>query len=107
MTNQWNIPPALEAEIKKRDRYCVYCGVELLDCVPQKGSRKTVASWEHIINDARIVTRENIARCCFSCNASKGAKILSEWIHSEYCQKNGITTETVAEVIKVALKVGS
>ena len=107
MANQWNIPSWLEEEIRQRDKFCVYCGVELLDCVPQKGSRKTVASWEHIINDAGIVTRENIARCCFSCNASKGAKKLSEWIHSEYCQKNGITTETVAEVIKVALKAGS
>jgi len=49
MANQWNIPASLEAEIKKRDKFCVYCGVELLDHVPQKGSRKTVASWEYII----------------------------------------------------------
>lgn len=42
------------------------------------GSRKTVATWEHIINDASIVTRENIALCCVACNSSKGTKRLLE-----------------------------
>jgi len=107
LTNQWNIPSWLEKEIIDRDKHCVYCQVELIDKVPKTGSRKTVASWEHIINDARIVTKENIARCCFSCNASKGAKILSEWMKSPYCQNNGITSESVAEVVKTALKAGA
>jgi hypothetical protein len=66
-------------------------------------SRKTVASWEHIINDASIVTRENIALCCVSCNASKGTKKLYDWLQSSYCKKRGITKDTVAEVVKKAL----
>jgi len=99
--NKWNIPDWLESEILKRDKNCVYCGITF---GASQESRKDLATWEHIVNDARIVTRENIARCCFSCNASKGAKELSHWLDSEYCKKRGITIDTVAEVVKQALK---
>ena len=58
--------------------------------------------WEHIVNDAKIVTRENIALCCRSCNSSKGVKALGVWLGSEYCKRHGITMETVAEVVKQA-----
>jgi len=98
--NNWNIPKELEKEIIKRDKVCVYCGIKF-DSI--KNSRKSQASWEHIINDASIITRENIARCCVGCNASKGTKKLSDWIHSKYCKNKGITYDTVAEVIKNAL----
>jgi 5-methylcytosine-specific restriction endonuclease McrA len=98
--NNWNIPKELEEEIIKRDKVCVYCGVKFGS--PNE-SRKTQASWEHIINDARIITRENIALCCISCNASKGSKKLSEWLKSKYCQKKGISYNTVAEIIQNAL----
>lgn len=98
--NRWNIPDWLEAEIRDRDRICVYCRVEF---TWSKESRRAIATWEHIINDARIITRENIARCCFSCNCSKGAKKLSDWLESAYCQKRGISKQTVAEVVKQVL----
>ena len=101
--NQWNIPEWLEIEVKARDKACVYCGVKMLDQMPQHGPRKSVATWEHIINDARIVTRENIARCCVACNSSKGTKPLAVWMQSTYCRKHGINRETVAEVVRKAL----
>lgn len=72
--------------------------------MPARGPRKSVATWEHIINDASIVTRENIARCCVACNASKGSKKLSDWLLSNYCNVRGITKDTVADVVKRALK---
>jgi hypothetical protein len=61
--NIWGIPEWLESEVSARDKACVYCGVQMIEKVPSGGSRKAAATWEHIINDARIVTRENIARC--------------------------------------------
>ena len=82
--NRWNIPDWLEREVTERDRRCVYCGVEF---VSGNDARNTKASWEHIVNDARIVNRENIAKCCVSCNASKGAKDLAIWLESNYCKK--------------------
>jgi len=97
--NPWNIPGWLEKEIIARDVYCVYCGIQFGSC----GTRKSKASWEHIINDARIVTRENIALCCVSCNASKGTKLLTDWITSSYCRNKNITPQSVAEVVKRAL----
>lgn len=98
--NRWNIPDWLEREVLERDRKCVYCGIEFGGI---KESRKSMPTWEHIVNDARIITRENIVRCCFSCNASKGARALAIWLASQYCIKRGITKHTVAEVVKKAL----
>jgi len=98
--NNWNIPDWLEIEVKARDRKCVYCRTEF---GPAKVSRKSTATWEHIINDAKIITRKNIARCCFSCNSSKGTKKLADWLESDYCKNRGITKDSVAEVVRQAL----
>jgi hypothetical protein len=86
--------------VLSRDVACVYCGVVFSSPALTPGARP---SWEHIINDMRIVTRENIVRCCMSCNSSKGTKDLSTWLRSEYCRRKGITRYTVAEVVRDAL----
>jgi|SRR6266404_59759 len=101
--NRWGIPDWLEEGVKERDKTCVYCGVLMIEDMPRHGPRTAVATWEHIINDASIVSRENIARCCVACNASKGTKKLSDWIQSSYCKKRGISKDTVAKVVKEAL----
>ena len=62
--NQWGITDSLEAEVKDRDKTFVYYGMKMIDQMPPRGPRRAVATWEHIVNDARIVTRESIARCC-------------------------------------------
>jgi hypothetical protein len=69
-------------------------------------SRKNAATWEHIVNDVTIVTKENIARCCSSCNSSKGTKKLSDWINSDYCKRNKIDNNSVAPIIKRVLSMG-
>lgn len=98
--NRWNIPAWLEAEVLARDLHCVYCGVEFAF---GGSSRRHRASWEHIINDAMIVTRENIARCCMACNSSKGVKGLSVWLESKYCKGREITAWSVAPIVRAAL----
>jgi hypothetical protein len=102
--NRWNIPEWLESEVKRRDTTCVYCGIEMIDRLSQGKPRAAVATWEHIINDARIVTLENIALCCAACNSSKGTKDLSDWIQSSYCKKKGINKQTVGQVVRAALE---
>ena len=84
----------------QRDRSCVYCRVVF--GVPDARARNR-PSWEHIVNDARIITRENISLCCRACNSSKGVKPLEVWLESAYCKHRGISRETVAEVVKNAL----
>ena len=102
--NRWNIPPSLELEVVARDGTCVYCRVDFSKLSAVRGEKP---SWEHIVNDARIITAQNIARCCMSCNASKGAKELSAWLASNYCQRKGISTASVAQVVRDALAVRS
>jgi 5-methylcytosine-specific restriction endonuclease McrA len=101
--NRWAIPEWLENEVRERDRKCVYCRIPMIELPAADGSRRSVATWEHIINDASIVTPENIVRCCASCNSSKGTKELSVWIESSYCKQRGIGRDTVADVVKQAL----
>jgi len=103
MTNNWNIPGWLEKVIRERDKVCVYCGCEF---TPAKVSKKSAASWEHIINDASIITKENIALCCCGCNASKGQKQLSVWLQTKYCKERDISSESVAPIIKQAIRNG-
>lgn len=98
MANKWGIPKEVEKHVLERDRNCVYCGTEF-----SNENRKTKASWEHIVNDIRINGANNIALCCMSCNASKGAKLLSEWLDGKYCKNKNITPKTVAVVVKEAI----
>jgi hypothetical protein len=103
--NRWGIPVWLEKQVKDRDKACIYCGIQMIEKMPSSGARNAVATWEHIINDASIITRENIARCCCACNSSKGTKKLSDWLKSDYCRKRGINKDTVAEIVKQALRI--
>jgi hypothetical protein len=98
--NRWNIPSLLEQHVLDRDRHCVYCGVAF---VPYGTDRRSKASWEHIVNDVKIITEANIARCCVSCNASKGARALEVWLESKYCKNRGIHALSVAAVVKAHL----
>ena len=100
MANRWNIPQWLEQEIRARDKHCVYCGVRF---GVVGAPRQEQASWEHIVNDARIISRENIALCCVGCNASKGAKDLEDWLMSRYCLNRGIDRQSVAPVVQAAI----
>ena len=102
--NRWGIPQSLEKEILARDQNCIYCGVELHHKSSNTAVRKARASWEHIVNDASIRTPENIALCCISCNASKGARDLKLWLNSKYCISRGITAQTIAAVARAHLQ---
>jgi ribosomal protein S27AE len=59
--NRWDITAWLEQAVTRRDKFCVYCGVTFGSSNDCAGNRP---SWEHIVNDARIVTKENISLCC-------------------------------------------
>lgn len=97
MANRWGIQKEVEELVKKRDLQCVYCGILFTNSVL---THKTRPTWEHIINDIRINGSDNITLCCGSCNASKGAKILADWLNSKYCLTKGITKDNVATVVK-------
>jgi 5-methylcytosine-specific restriction endonuclease McrA len=105
--NNWGIPARLEREVRLRDKECVYCRIPMRESPLPDGLRGDTATWEHIVNNGTLITRENIARCCASCNSSKGTKKLSVWIESSYCKRRGIRPDTVADVVKQALTNGA
>lgn len=88
----------MEVYILQRDKDCIYCRATFEPLSP-----KARPTWEHIINDSQMVTRENIARCCMSCNSSKGNRPLAVWLSSAYCKNRGIIAEQVAEVRRAQL----
>lgn len=98
MANRWGIPLEVEKAVLIRDERCVYCGCEF------GSERARKRSWEHIINDVDIATVENIALCCVGCNASKGAKVLTQWLDSLGAKRRGIAETTLAPVVLAALK---
>lgn len=104
MPNRWGIPYETEVIVRKRDLKCVYCGIEFTDSAC---SRKSIPTWEHIINDIKMNGPDNIAICCCACNASKGAKRLEDWLKSKYCTTKNISLETVAPIVKNSLRVNS
>jgi hypothetical protein len=99
--NRWNIPERLEEAVRERDKSCIYCGIIFSDDPQSFRERR---SWEHIVNDANIITLENIALCCRGCNSSKGAKLLAVWMGSLYCKRKNISKDTVAQVVKEMLQ---
>lgn len=104
--NAWGISARDEAQIRKRDKRCAYCGGHLKLRLKAKGVPKDKATWEHINNDdLNPKNLANIVLCCGACNGSKGAKTLWKWFESEYCKRNDINEETVlSPVVKKWLK---
>jgi 5-methylcytosine-specific restriction endonuclease McrA len=94
--SQWNIPLEVQKIVKSRDENCVYCGIQFND-----SDNKTKATWEHIENDITKNTMDNICLSCVSCNTSKGAKTLIDWLeNSKYCKDKNITKLNVADIVK-------
>jgi hypothetical protein len=99
MANNWGIPYELEKEVRRRDKYCVYCSIELKEHPLRKGTPGDKATFEHIDNDG-LPSEQNIAMCCASCNASKGIKRLLDWFNTAYCKEKNINETTVAGIVK-------
>jgi hypothetical protein len=97
--NSWNIPDWLEDKIRRRDKLCIYCHIKMKSYPRARGVPRNKATWEHIDNDD-MRSETNIAICCGACNTSKGAKTLSEWFESEYCNKKNINEKTVSAVVR-------
>ena len=94
MVNKWDIPDWLERKVRNRDKFCVYCKVRLKE--HPYGHK---ATFEHIDNNG-LPTEDNIAMCCFSCNASKGTEKLLDWLGSPHCKRKKINEKTVARIVK-------
>lgn len=103
--NRWRISDRDEAEIRKRDKRCVYCHVKMKAHPKAKGVPGDKLTWEHINNnDLNPKHRINVVLCCGQCNNSKGATKLLEWFKSDYCKKRNINERTVSRAVKAWLR---
>lgn len=104
--NAWGISVGDEGQIRKRDKRCSYCGVQMKPRLKARGVPRDKATWEHINNDdLNPKNLANIVLCCGACNGSKGAKTLWKWFESDYCKDNKINARTVfSPVVKKWLK---
>lgn len=93
---KWGISKELAQKIIQRDTKCSYCG-KIFTPNPNNKDKPT---WEHVINDLKIITYQNIVLCCNSCNASKGNKKLRDWLKSAYCKLKNITENSVSDIVK-------
>lgn len=105
MANSYGIPAYIEAEIRKRNKRCVYCHKPMI--YPWLSSnRKDSATIDHLDHKPPFryrpgQTKEDFAICCGSCNSSRGKKKLSVWLDEEFNKKDGkIRAKTIAPVIK-------
>jgi 5-methylcytosine-specific restriction endonuclease McrA len=102
MSNTYGISEQDEREIRVRDKTCVYCGVLMMQSPHVRDA--SGATIEHFNNDGPFDKKYNVAICCRGCNSSKGTKKLSDWFQTDYCRKNKINEETVAEPVKEYLR---
>lgn len=97
--NNYGIPDKDLENIRKRDKYCVYCHKTMAN--PSDGSsRGDWATIEHLTNLPPWSDHSNVAICCFSCNASKGIKNISDWFKTNYCIERNINQATVAKPVQ-------
>jgi hypothetical protein len=101
MANKFGISDLDERRIRARDKRCVYCHVKLKKSPSRHPDSATI---EHFNNNGPFGKFYNIAMCCRACNSSKGTKKLLDWLDSPYCQKNGISQQTVARAAQEYLR---
>jgi hypothetical protein len=99
----WKIPRELALLVIARDHTCVYCRTEFDFTY---ADRRRQATWEHIVNDLSLITIENIALCCKSCNSSKNNRTLIDWMQSSFFKRT-CQQESLAPVVRKALESAS
>jgi len=101
MGNDFYVPKKVRDKIRERDKFCIYCGIELKDHPGIKGTKTDKATIEHMDGYSEKHPEEwNMAMCCGSCNSSRGPKSLTKWFETPYCKERNINRETVAKVVK-------
>jgi len=72
----YNIPTKdLITMVDNRDKHCVYCGCEF----SKNYTSKQYGTYDHL-NAFKPHSKTNTVKCCGSCNFSKGAKDVLEWL---------------------------
>lgn len=98
-TNRYGLRGKDLADIRDRDQTCVYCH----KAMAPSGSDGPRSDWATIEQLNHLPPWDNprtVAICCWSCNSSRGNRILSEWFASEYNCSRGINESAVAKPVR-------
>jgi hypothetical protein len=99
MSNKYGIQEKDEIVIRTRDKVCVYCHKKLVE--PNSDNKRTDwATVEHLNHLPPWNNPLTVAICCFSCNASRGNRRISDWFKGEYCLERNINEKTVAKPVR-------
>ncbi len=101
--NRYALPEKDLDKIRARDRACVYCHKTMIP--PGSGGPRTDwATIEHLNHLPPWDNPETVAICCWSCNSSRGNRLLGDWFTNAYCLNRGISEATVAEPVRNFLR---
>jgi len=101
--NRYGLPEEDLDYIRDRDRACVYCH-KTMTPAGSDGPRSDWATIEHLNHLPPWDNPETVAICCWSCNSSRGNRLLRDWFTSPYCRRMGIDRLTVAEPVRDYLR---
>ncbi len=102
-TNRYGLPEKDLDYIRARDGACVYCHKTMIPS-GSDGSQTDWATIEHLNHLPPWDNPETVAICCWSCNASRGNRLLRDWFTRDYCRARGISETTVASPIREYLR---
>ena len=101
--NRYGLPEEELGCIRDRDQTCVYCHKNMIP-PGSDGPRTDWATIEHLNHLPPWDNPETVAICCWSCNSSRGNRLLRDWFTSVYCRTRGINETTVAEPVREFLR---
>lgn len=108
MANRFGFSEEELKPIRDRDINCVYCDKPMIH--PWiSNNRCDSATVEHLREVGPFYKKDGLkidglVICCGSCNSSRGIFTLADWFKKEYCIKNNINKDTIANPIKKYLK---
>lgn len=103
---RFGIPAEVERRLRERDASCVYCKKDF-----SNSSQRDKPTIEHLNENPPFfwqdgLTEAGLAKCCWSCNSSRGRKTLTDWLRTPYCTNRDrpINHDTVATPVKRFLR---
>lgn len=103
MKNKYGLPESELSKIRERDKYCVYCHKTMAEHTPE-APRKDWITIEHFNHLPPWNNHRTVGFCCWSCNSSRGNKLITAWFETAYCQTKGISAATVAKPVLEYIK---
>ena len=99
MKISYGLPEDGLKRVRQRDVRCVYCHKVMVPNSPKKDKRDC-PTIEHLNHLPPWDNIETVAICCWSCNSSRGNRLITQWFEGAYCRERNINYDTVAAAVR-------